>query len=166
MSSGPMTNILIIVVVLAVILVALRLTPLWDKILSSGAFTPTDFGSLKPKRRPNWYLVCPKDHCGEVKIHMEAPSFDFSKEELAEKLKSMIKSEGNVTVRHEDEHSFDVVIRTPLVRWPDLVSIEFLSTGDGQSTVAIYSRSIYGRSDLGANKARVGRWLRQLGPGA
>jgi uncharacterized protein (DUF1499 family) len=34
--------------------------------------------------------------------------------------------------------------------------------GDSRSTLAIYSRSQLGRSDLGVNLARIERWLDKL----
>jgi uncharacterized protein (DUF1499 family) len=48
------------------------------------------------------------------------------------------------------------------MRFPDTVDIEVLPVGDNQSTLAIYSRSLIGRSDLGVNRARVERWLAKL----
>ena len=35
--------------------------------------------------------------------------------------------------------------------------------GQGRSTIALYSRSQLGKSDLGVNRARIERWLEQLG---
>ena len=49
------------------------------------------------------------------------------------------------------------VVRTPLMRFPDTVDVMVLPAG-GKSTVAIL-RSLIGRSDLGANLARIKGWL-------
>lgn len=46
------------------------------------------------------------------------------------------------------------VIRTPLVGYPDYVSVR-VAAEDDQTKVTIFSRSRFGRSDMGANKARV-----------
>lgn len=54
------------------------------------------------------------------------------------------------------------VQQTELMRFPDYISVLFLDLGNGQSTVAIFSRSRYGRSDLGVNGQRVERWLEPL----
>ncbi len=44
----------------------------------------------------------------------------------------------------------------------DTIVVQFLDRPDSQSTLAIYSRSQLGESDLGANKARIERWLSRL----
>ena len=35
-------------------------------------------------------------------------------------------------------------------------------SGKGKSTLAVYSRSVYGRSDLGVNRARIMAWVREV----
>jgi uncharacterized protein (DUF1499 family) len=50
------------------------------------------------------------------------------------------------------------VVRSWLMNFPDLVTIAV--TGDGG--VVIWSRSLYGKSDLGVNRARVEAWLAAL----
>lgn len=63
-----------------------------------------------------------------------------------------------------DEGYVTYVQRTPLVKYPDYVSVRAIDAGNGQSTLALLSRSRYGKSDLGVNKARVERWLAGLAP--
>lgn len=48
-----------------------------------------------------------------------------------------------------------VVVRTPLVGYPDYVSVRIVEQGAQSSEVTIFSRSRFGKSDLGANKSRV-----------
>ena len=54
------------------------------------------------------------------------------------------------------------VQQSEVMRFPDYISVLFLDLGSGQSTVAIYSRSRYGHSDLGVNGQRVEKWLEPL----
>ncbi len=54
------------------------------------------------------------------------------------------------------------VQRTPLVGYPDYVSVRAVPVGEGQSALVILSRSRFGKSDLGVNKARVAQWLDAL----
>lgn len=56
------------------------------------------------------------------------------------------------------------VQRTPLVKYPDYISVRAVDLGGGQSALAILSRSRYGQSDMGVNKARIDNWLEALAP--
>jgi len=49
-----------------------------------------------------------------------------------------------------------------LMRFPDTIDVEVFPVGTDQSTLAIYSRSLVGYSDLGVNRARIARWLAAL----
>ncbi len=162
MLSKIITLFIIGLIVLLGILTVLRLTPLWDRLLSSGDYKPTDFTKLTTSKNPNWYLVCPEGYCPDASKFKTALTYERSRDELAARLKDIVKAEENLLIRFEDEKSLDVVIRTPFMRWPDLVSIEFIELEDGKSSFALYSRSIYGRKDFGANKARVEKWVETL----
>jgi uncharacterized protein (DUF1499 family) len=48
--------------------------------------------------------------------------------------------------------------RTPLMGYPDFVSFRVYATETG-SSFAVFSRSRFGRSDLGANRKRMETWL-------
>jgi len=54
------------------------------------------------------------------------------------------------------------VQRTETLKFPDYISIKFIPLDDGTTTLAVYSRSRYGYADLGANQARVERWVKTL----
>jgi uncharacterized protein (DUF1499 family) len=54
------------------------------------------------------------------------------------------------------------VQRTALVAYPDYVSVRAVPVGDGQSALVILSRSRFGKSDLGVNRARITAWLEAL----
>ena len=55
----------------------------------------------------------------------------------------------------------DYVARSAVFNFPDLVAVEVLPQGDGAGLV-LWSRSVYGRSDLGANRRRLAVWLAAL----
>ncbi|MEM1313127.1 MAG: DUF1499 domain-containing protein [Pseudomonadota bacterium] len=57
----------------------------------------------------------------------------------------------------EDLHA-TYLQRSALMAYPDMVSVKALPAGEG-ATLAIYSRSRFGRSDLGVNDKRVSAWL-------
>ena len=48
--------------------------------------------------------------------------------------------------------------RSAIFGFPDYISVT-ARAADGGSLLSIYSRSRFGHSDLGANKARIERWL-------
>jgi len=54
------------------------------------------------------------------------------------------------------------VQRTPLVAYPDYVSVRAVPEGDGGSALVILSRSRFGKSDLGVNRARIEAWMGSL----
>jgi len=54
------------------------------------------------------------------------------------------------------------VERTKYMRFPDYISVVAVGLPDGESTIAIFSQSVYGSSDLGVNEARVEAWIREL----
>jgi uncharacterized protein (DUF1499 family) len=56
------------------------------------------------------------------------------------------------------------VQRSRLMGYPDAISVRVSPDGDG-SRVSIWSRSRFGQSDLGVNRARVERWIAALQQG-
>ncbi len=60
---------------------------------------------------------------------------------------------------YEDGAQIDYVQRSARFRFPDIITVRFISASPSQSTLAIYSRSIYGESDFGVNRERIDAWL-------
>jgi uncharacterized protein (DUF1499 family) len=56
----------------------------------------------------------------------------------------------------------DWVVRSAVFNFPDLVTARIDPAGPGAATLVLYSRSVYGYSDLGANRRRVQAWLAAL----
>lgn len=56
----------------------------------------------------------------------------------------------------------DWVVRSPVFNFPDLVTAKVDPLGPDTATLVLYSRSVYGYSDLGANRRRVQAWLAAL----
>ncbi|KAK1858135.1 hypothetical protein I4F81_000747 [Pyropia yezoensis] len=54
-----------------------------------------------------------------------------------------------------------IVQRSRVFRFPDHISVAFVERPGGAGVV-MYSASVYGRSDLGANSKRVDAWLSEL----
>ena len=54
------------------------------------------------------------------------------------------------------------VARSAVFNFPDLVAAQISPSGPGHSTLTLYSRSVYGYGDFGANRARLSAWLAAL----
>jgi uncharacterized protein (DUF1499 family) len=69
-----------------------------------------------------------------------------------------------VTTVELDEASLTdrYIQRSERLGFPDTIVVRFIDYPEGRSSLAIYSRSQLGESDLGANKARIERWLSKL----
>ena len=79
-------------------------------------------------------------------------------------LAKVIASEPRMTQVASDDGTLTdrYIQRSGRLGFPDTIVVQFFDRGSSRSTLAIYSRSQLGRSDLGANKARIERWLSRL----
>ena len=62
----------------------------------------------------------------------------------------------------EDTLTATYVQTTALFAFPDYITVKAVSVADGSGLV-IWSRSRFGASDFGVNKARIDDWLAKLG---
>ena len=63
---------------------------------------------------------------------------------------------------YADQFQVDYVARSAVFNFPDLIMVQVRKDGSDQSDLIIYSRSVYGQSDLGVNRKRVETWLAAL----
>src|SRR5262245_33427611 len=122
-----------------------------------------DFATLQRGPNPNQYLLCPAALC-QTQTDGEAPVFEVSASKLRAEWDEVIVEQPRVQVLRRDlaNEQIDYVQRSRLLRFPDLITVRFLPVDDTHSTVAIYSRSVYGKGDFGVNRARVEEWLARL----
>jgi uncharacterized protein (DUF1499 family) len=96
-----------------------------------------------------------------------APEIRFAPK-LAQLLRAamakVIASEPMITVVDKDDSALteQYLQRSALLGFPDTINVRYFVLADGRSTLALYSRSQLGRSDLGVNKARLKRWMEEL----
>ena len=137
-----------------------------EDLFGPGEDFAVDFATLERQSRSNSYLACPDGVCGQARADETVPVFPVSVDTLQDRLTSWVDSQQDVALRRfePDARKFHFVVRSPRLRFPDIVTVQLLPRGADASTVAIYSRSVYGKSDLGANKARVKTWLAVLKP--
>ncbi len=124
---------------------------------------PVRFEELERSKTPNDALVCPSGFC-PAESDIMPPVFPVDAAVLRKAMRRALLSERRLTlVAVEDVPPSDrYVQRSEMMRFPDTVAVRYLDLEGGRSTVAIYSRSQIGRSDLGVNLKRIERWLEKL----
>jgi uncharacterized protein (DUF1499 family) len=158
------------IVLVAPVVLYVSLAMIYGRLgLLERAFGPihreqVDFATLELKPSPNQYLVCPRELC-RARPHAQSPEFDVSLEALRAAWIRVIQRQPRVTLLSSDSDTaqYEYQALTPMVHFPDGVTVRLLPAGEGHSTLAIYSRSHYGYGDLGENRRRVRGWLEQLG---
>jgi uncharacterized protein (DUF1499 family) len=119
-----------------------------------------DFATLVRPATPNSYLICPRDRCAAVRDE-EGPVYAIPPAQLFARAHAALAAEPRTQLIREQPESLRLVLvqRSRLCRFPDTVTVQVFPLPNGGSTLAVYSRSNYGRSDLGVNRRRVRRWL-------
>jgi uncharacterized protein (DUF1499 family) len=160
---------IILLVVLGIVVVGLLatflvgrervLTVLFGPVIQ----TAIDFRTLQRTARPNQYLVCPPGLC-QAAPDAESPVYHLPVATLRERWLAMIARQPRVqqVAVDADQGQYDFIQRSRLLRFPDTITVRFIPRSATQSTLAIYSRSHYGSSDLGVNRRRVTAWLAAL----
>ena len=123
-----------------------------------------DFQTLElTSWKRNQYLVSPNNYCG-ARAHLASPTYDLSVEELRERWMTMIASQPRIKTGKADEEAmqYELIQRTKIMRFPDIITVRFIPLEQRRSTLAVYSRSRYGRRDFGVNEDRVRTWLGAL----
>jgi len=123
-----------------------------------------DFATFARVTTPNDTLACPTDLCAAKTDFITEP-VPMSAVDLAAKVVAELPNETRteLMVRSDDGLRLVFVQRSLIFRFPDTVNIAVQPVGDGQATLAIYSRSNYGYGDFGVNRKRVETWLKRLG---
>ncbi len=96
---------------------------------------------------------------------IELPVFEEDASVLLQTIASTIK-EVDPLARRVDDGTDDKHLRyvtySPGMRFPDLVSVEAISAGEGRTGIILYARAQLGRIDFGANKKRLELYIRDL----
>jgi uncharacterized protein (DUF1499 family) len=121
---------------------------------------PLDFAALRRPASPNTALAAPP---GLGASDLASPHYDVPPSVLYGALRRVADAEPRVFVqaRFDDAQQAAYVARSAFWNFPDLVQVAAAPDGEGSRPV-IYSRSLYGHSDLGVNRRRVEAWLARL----
>ncbi len=153
-----------LVIVVAAALVVVGREQVLEIVFGPIDTSPVDFATVDTTGRENTYLVCPPGLCGQDPDR-ESPVFPVSATELRNQWFEMIGNQPRTDWMGSDEaiQQYDFLQRTALMRYPDTITVRFIPLEDGTSTLAVFSRSHYGRSDFGVNRERIDGWLAALG---
>jgi uncharacterized protein (DUF1499 family) len=139
------------------------LAAFYEIVFGSPDLGSFDFENGKRGSRPNTALACPPGFCAHAATDFDPGVYPVSDDELRERFTRFVLSEPRVipVYRHEapglptqDRY----IQRSALMRYPDTIDVRFIALSETTSTLAIYSRSQIGHSDLGVNLARIRRW--------
>lgn len=124
------------------------------------AQSPVEFASLVLPTSPNLCLAAPATHPGPKQV--VAPNLRGAPDAVFARLLTLAKGfprTWQLAVWPERRQA-QWVERSAL-NFPDIIVAECVATPEG-SSLFLYSRSLIGYSDFGANRRRVERWLRAL----
>lgn len=124
---------------------------------------PISFSTLVRRTTPNDSLACPAGACTAT-VDITTPAYGVPATILRKQFSEALAEEPNLEkVASDDGTLTDRYIQsTPLMGFPDTIVVQFIDLPDARSSLMIYSRSKFGRSDLGANRERLERWLKRL----
>jgi uncharacterized protein (DUF1499 family) len=131
-----------------------------NRLAPSEAVNLADLHSPLPK--PG-FLFCPPGYCPAAEA-VASPVFPLPWERLHEYWTEVISGEKRVeTIAADpDNRRFVYIQHSPIFRFPDIITVEFVQLAPNRSSIAIYSRSRYGHYDVGKNRKRIGKWLALL----
>jgi uncharacterized protein (DUF1499 family) len=129
------------------------------------ALRPEEHIAIVDLRDPmpgNAFLACPPNYCAATAV--ASPVFAMAAQRLGDYLDEVIAGESSIVrvAQEPAQHRLVLVQHSLLLRFPDVVTVEFVAFGPERSSLAIYSRARYGRGDFGVNRKRVLRWLGRL----
>jgi uncharacterized protein (DUF1499 family) len=159
-ARGIVTVVIATVTALVVLGLGLRIylgREVEDHLTAGEAVSITDLRSPLPQ--PS-FLACPPHYCTAAEA-VASPMFNLPWDRLRQYWIEVIAGQPRVvSVRpNEDPVRLVYIQHSPVFRFPDIITVEFVPLGPNRSSVAIFSRSRYGKYDFAKNRKRVEKWL-------
>lgn len=120
-----------------------------------------DFRKVPENRRPNRWLICPPGY-SNVAPDEAPPVFGAGVTTLRDSWRAMVLQQPRIAVAYDEADAMELVQRTRIFRFADDISVAYIGLGRGRSTIALFSRSRVGYSDLGTNRRRLQDWMTLL----
>lgn len=121
---------------------------------------PIDFATLELPRSANKALAAP---AGDTRATVTTPPLPVD----AATAWPLLLQVGDAQPRTHryaawpERRQAQWVVRSSILNFPDIVAAELVPAADG-ARLFLYSRSLFGESDLGVNRQRVDGWLAAL----
>jgi uncharacterized protein (DUF1499 family) len=118
-----------------------------------------DIAHIVRPSSPNTALAAPAGF--DPAPDVVTPQYNLPAERLFASIRTVAASQPRSfqAALYPDQLQAHYVARSALLNFPDLVTVAIRPDGPTSSTMILYSRSLYGHSDFGANRARVAAWL-------
>ena len=123
---------------------------------------PMDMAHLVRPATPNTALAAPADYTPVPDIVTGVYSLPPDQLFTAAVAMAEAQPRSFVLKTYDERLQAHFVVRSAVFGFPDLVTIQVLPDGAGKSRLILWSRSVYGHSDFGVNRARVTAWLAAL----
>ena len=123
---------------------------------------PIDMAKLERPMTPNTFLAGPAGSTPTPDV--EIGPFAMSAAALYEAARMAFGRQNRTFVAAEfpDRMQLHYVVRSALINYPDLVTVQIHALDGTHSTITVWSRSVYGRRDFGVNRERTEAWLAAL----
>ncbi len=123
---------------------------------------PMDIAHLTRPDRPNTALAAPAGFLPAPDVvsplyHVPAPRLFAAVQAVA-----AAQPRTYPAAAFSDRLQAHWVARSAVLNFPDLVTAQVARAGADGATLVLYSRSVYGYGDFGANRKRVETWLAAL----
>ena len=123
---------------------------------------PMDFARIERPATPNTALAAPAGFSPAPDIVTK--EYKLSATVLYAAMRKVALAEPRVFLAAEYPESGQLhfVARSAVFNFPDLIAVQVREVAPGASGLVLYSRSLYGQSDLGVNDKRLLLWLGRL----
>jgi uncharacterized protein (DUF1499 family) len=121
-----------------------------------------NISQLQRPSSPNTALAAPAAF--SPKPDIVTPTYDVPAAQLYTDMLAVAAAQPRtfMAAKYQPQLQAHFVVRSAWLNFPDLIVAQVTAEGSDASTLALYSRSVYGYGDFGVNRARLVTWLAAL----
>lgn len=167
------------VLALAIVMAIIGRENTWAVLFGAPPLERIDFATLEPRDKPNSFLLCPDGLCEKRAFDRESPRYEIPAAQLAPIVRRIVEATegvrpddrerpaipqaaGSEVAAAEPAMQWDYIATTRHLKFPDLITVRIIESGESSSTFAIYGRAVYGRKDFGVNQNRIAAWIEAI----